>query len=173
MKRLVGEQNLFQAGCGVFLRRDNRGQFLELVVAGGLGQLFRCVAFQQLAVVVHVHDVAHRNGRHHEAFPANPGQPVVLHQAGAGFPHRGSAGAASLGQIGFGEELARRKLGRDQPLAQDAVDTLHFSQLVGLGSGWLGQSAITRVSLLSIIFSPGRCAILALARVCHHSEEPT
>ena len=157
MKGLVGNQNLLQAGCGVFLRRQNRRQVLYLIVARGLRHLFRRVAFQQLAVVVEVHDVAHRDGRHHEALPANPGQPMVLHQASAGFAHRGAAGSASLGEIGFREEFSGRKLGRNQPIAQDAVDTLYFSQLVSLGSGWFRQSQVTNVYPQRIL--PG-CVII-------------
>ena len=68
---------------------------------------------------------------------------MILHQASAGFAHRGAAGSTSLGEIGLGEKLAGRQLGRDQPVTQDAVNTLDFAQLVSLGSGWFRQYRVT------------------------------
>ena len=171
MKALVGEQNLLQGGARVCLRRNDRNQLLDLIVTGGLRQFFRRVTFQQLAVFIEIHDVADRNGRNHEALAANPGQPVILHQAGARFADRGAAGSASLGKICFGEELARRQLGRDQPIAQNAVNTLDFTQLVGLDSGWFRQYQVTMYAqrILSAERLPERNP--PRARLCHDSKQ--
>ncbi len=62
-------------------------------------------------------------------------------------------------------------LARDQPIPQDAVDALYFSQLVGLGAGWLRQLQVTgRLYRYcpQIIYRPIRCAKSPVARVCHH-----
>jgi hypothetical protein len=71
---------------------------------------------------------------------------MVLHQASAGFAHRGSAGSAALGKIGLGKEFAGRKLGRDQPIAQDAVNTL--SMCISREYYWFcrGNRSLTPVS---------------------------
>ena len=115
-----------ELGVGIILRGKQATQLGDLLGGCGLGHLLCRKTLQHLAILVHVNDVADGNGSDQKALAPNAREPLILHEAGAGLPHRSAAGSASLGQVRFGKKLSGRQLRRDQPVPQDAIDAFYF-----------------------------------------------
>ena len=131
MELSVGAKYLRRFGRRIILRSDDGVQLRNYFRRGIARRGFRRETFQQPAVVVHVNDVANRDRRDKEAFARDSREPFVLHKAGTGFPHRGTAGMTPGREIDLREELARRKLGGHKPIAQDAIHPFHFPEFLG------------------------------------------